>query len=42
MGDLEGLINTVNDAFDKEDTTELRDAFKKGKLTLRHFSDLKE
>lgn len=37
MGDLEGLINTVNDAFDKEDTTELRDAFKKGKLTLRHF-----
>ncbi len=37
MGDLEGLINTVNDAFDIEDTTELRDAFKKGKLTLRHF-----
>jgi signal recognition particle subunit SRP54 len=37
MGDLEGLINSVNEAFDMEDTTELRDAFKKGKLTLRHF-----
>lgn len=37
MGDLEGLITSVNDAFDMEDTAELRDAFKKGKLTLRHF-----
>ncbi|MFX0086954.1 MAG: signal recognition particle receptor subunit alpha [Candidatus Hodarchaeota archaeon] len=37
MGDLEGLINSVNEAFDMEDTAELRDAFKKGKLTLRHF-----
>ncbi len=37
MGDLEGLINSVNEAFDLKDTAELRDAFKKGKLTLRHF-----
>lgn len=37
MGDLEGLIDKVNEAFDLEDTAELRDAFKKGKLTLRHF-----
>ncbi|MHA2031973.1 MAG: hypothetical protein ACW99Q_21585, partial [Candidatus Kariarchaeaceae archaeon] len=37
MGDLEGLITSVNEAFDMEDTAELRDAFKKGKLTLRHF-----
>lgn len=37
LGDLEGLITSVNEAFDMEDTAELRDAFKKGKLTLRHF-----
>ncbi|MFX0206397.1 MAG: signal recognition particle receptor subunit alpha [Candidatus Hodarchaeota archaeon] len=37
MGDIEGLIQSVNEAFDEEDTAELRDAFKKGKLTLRHF-----
>ncbi|MHA2327034.1 MAG: signal recognition particle receptor subunit alpha, partial [Candidatus Hodarchaeales archaeon] len=37
MGDIEGLVQSVNDAFDEEDTVELRDAFKKGKLTLRHF-----
>lgn len=37
MGDIEGLLQTVNEAFDEEDTAELRDAFKKGKLTLRHF-----
>ena len=37
MGDLEGLLTRVNEAFDVEDTTELRDAFKKGKITLRHF-----
>lgn len=37
MGDIEGLIQTVNEAFNEEDAIELRDAFKKGKLTLRHF-----
>jgi signal recognition particle subunit SRP54 len=37
MGDLEGLISRVSEAFDVEDSTELRDAFKKGKITLRHF-----
>ncbi len=37
MGDLEGLVNTVNETFAEEDTSELRDAYKKGKLTLRHF-----
>lgn len=37
MGDIEGLIQSVNEAFNEEDTAELRDAFKKGKLTLRHF-----
>lgn len=37
MGDIEGLLQSVNEAFDEEDTAELRDAFKKGKLTLRHF-----
>ena len=37
LGDIEGLIQSVNEAFDEEDTAELRDAFKKGKLTLRHF-----
>ncbi len=37
MGDIEGLVQSVNEAFDEEDTAELRDAFKKGKLTLRHF-----
>ncbi|MFX0013528.1 MAG: signal recognition particle receptor subunit alpha [Promethearchaeota archaeon] len=37
MGDIEGLLQSVNEAFDEEDTAELRDALKKGKLTLRHF-----
>jgi len=37
MGDIEGLISSVNEAFSEEETAELRDAFKKGKLTLRHF-----
>jgi len=37
MGDIEGLVNTVNETFAEEDTAELRDAYKKGKLTLRHF-----
>ena len=37
LGDIEGLITSVTEAFDMEDTAELRDAFKKGKLTLRHF-----
>jgi signal recognition particle subunit SRP54 len=37
MGDLEGLLTRVNEAFDEEDTVEIRDAFKKGKITLRHF-----
>jgi len=37
MGDIEGLVESVNEAFGVEDTAELRDAFKKGKLTLRHF-----
>jgi signal recognition particle subunit SRP54 len=37
MGDIEGLVNSVNEAFSEGDTAELRDAFKKGKLTLRHF-----
>ena len=37
MGDIEGLVNSVNEAFDAEDTAELSQAFKKGKLTLRHF-----
>jgi signal recognition particle subunit SRP54 len=37
MGDIEGLVRSVNEAFDEEDTAELRDAYKKGKLTLRHF-----
>jgi signal recognition particle subunit SRP54 len=37
MGDLEGLLTRVNEAFDEEDTLEIRDAFKKGKITLRHF-----
>ncbi|MFX0174227.1 MAG: signal recognition particle receptor subunit alpha [Candidatus Hodarchaeota archaeon] len=37
MGDIEGLINSVNEAFDAEETAELSQAFKKGKLTLRHF-----
>jgi signal recognition particle subunit SRP54 len=37
MGDIEGLISSVNEAFDAEETAELSQAFKKGKLTLRHF-----
>ena len=37
MGDIEGLLQSVSEAYDEEDTAELRDAFKKGKLTLRHF-----
>lgn len=37
MGDLEGLVSRVNEAFDEEDTLEIRDAFKKGKITLRLF-----
>jgi signal recognition particle subunit SRP54 len=37
MGDLEGLVTRVNEAFDEEDTVELRDAYKKGKITLRIF-----
>jgi signal recognition particle subunit SRP54 len=37
MGDLEGVISSVNEAFDAEETAELSQAFKKGKLTLRHF-----
>ena len=37
MGDLEGLVTRVNEAFDEEDTAEIREAFKKGKITLRHF-----
>ena len=37
MGDLEGLLSRVNDAFDEEETAEIREAFKKGKITLRHF-----
>jgi len=37
MGDIEGLVSSVNEAFDAEDTAELSQAFKKGKLTLRHF-----
>ncbi len=37
MGDIEGLVNSVNEAFDIADTAELSQAFKKGKLTLRHF-----
>jgi signal recognition particle subunit SRP54 len=37
MGDLEGLLSRVTEAFDEEETAEIRDAFKKGKITLRHF-----
>lgn len=37
MGDLEGLLSRVNEAFDEDETAEIREAFKKGKITLRHF-----
>ncbi|MFW9779640.1 MAG: signal recognition particle receptor subunit alpha [Candidatus Heimdallarchaeota archaeon] len=37
MGDIEGLVTSVNEMLDAESTAELTQAFKKGKITLRHF-----